>query len=46
MDKAGPRCINGMPVFGSFKYLNKDDTEKMLKYYNEIRNAVKQIKVD
>jgi len=46
MDKAGPRSINGMPVFGSFKYLNKDDTEKMLKYYNGICNAVQQIEVD
>ena len=46
MDKAGDRCVNGMPVFMSFKYLNKDDTEKMLKYYNGIRNAVKQIEVN
>jgi hypothetical protein len=34
--KAGPRGINGYPMFTSCQKLNKGDTEIMLRYYNEL----------
>jgi len=35
MDKAGPGAVNGFPCFMSMRTLNKEDTEKVMKYYEE-----------
>lgn len=43
MEKAGPRTINGMPMFMSFQSLNKPDTEKMLEYFHKIEDAMKAL---
>lgn len=43
LDKALPRSINGCPAFMSLQYLDKDDTEKMFKYYREIERKVKSV---
>lgn len=39
--EALPTMINGMPVFKSFRYLNKADTDKLRVWYAEIK-ALKQ----
>lgn len=36
-------AINGNPTFFSFRYLNKDDTEKMFKYYDLVNQAMESI---
>lgn len=43
LNKALPRSINGCPAFMSAQYLNKDDTEKMFKYYREIERKVESV---
>jgi len=35
INKSGPMGINGMPTFFSMRCLNRTDTEKMMKYYEE-----------
>jgi hypothetical protein len=42
MSKAGPRAINGYPIFWSAQYLYEDDYKKVLDYYNKIESAVKK----
>lgn len=37
ISEAGPRSINGMPSFFSMKMLSMDDTNRMLKFYNEYK---------
>jgi len=40
-DKAGPRSVNGMPCFFSFRSISKDDWDKVLKYAKEYEIRVK-----
>lgn len=44
MDKAGPRTMNGMPQFFSYRILNKEQTEKMIDYYEKIKKAIEEVK--
>jgi len=39
-DKAGPRSINGMPIFWSFRMINVEDTAKVMERYKRIKQAV------
>jgi hypothetical protein len=39
---AGPRSINGYPMFTSCRKLNKEDTQTMIKYYNELLEQKKK----
>lgn len=43
MSSAGPLSINGMPIFMSFRMLNKEDTKRVIKKYNEIKGAIEKI---
>lgn len=40
MDKAGPRTINGMPIFMSFQTLDKEETKKVFEYYKKIKDSI------
>lgn len=42
IDKAGPRSVNGMPCFMSFKLLHRDDAVKVLKMYQALRETADQ----
>lgn len=42
MSEAGPRAINGMPMFTSCRMLNKGDTEKMLRIFRMLLDEEKQ----
>ena len=37
MDKAGPRSINGMPMFFSCQVLRTDDFKKMSEYFDKYK---------
>lgn len=37
LDKAGPRSINGMPMFMSLRSLNKADSDRMFEFYEELK---------
>jgi hypothetical protein len=37
LDKAGPRAINGMPMFFSCHILTQPETKKMFEYYNKFK---------
>ncbi len=39
MDKAGPRSLNGMPIFMSFKMLHKDDLQILQDKYNLVEES-------
>lgn len=41
MDKAGPRSINGMPMFVSFGLLSKSDTKKVWDKVKKLEEAEK-----
>jgi hypothetical protein len=43
MEKAGPRAINGNPVFLSFRMIGIDDTKKVLERYNKIIEVVGEV---
>jgi hypothetical protein len=43
MDKASPMGINGLPVFMSFHYLDKEEFEKMNVYFKKINEAIEKI---
>lgn len=43
ISKAGPRSINGYPVFMSLQRLNKQEFEMLLEKYNKIEKAMKEI---
>lgn len=43
LDKAGPRCINGYPMFFSVRLLSKEDTEKVFAIIRAIDEAVAAI---
>jgi len=38
MSAAFPMCINGMPMFPSVRYLDKEETERMFFFYKEIED--------
>lgn len=42
--KASPRSINGMPMFTSLNYLDRQETVKMFGYYKAIKDAVESVK--
>jgi hypothetical protein len=43
IDKAGPRGINGFPIFMSFNILSIDDTDRMFKYYEKYKEIQEKI---
>lgn len=43
INKAMPRSINGMPVFGSFSYLLEDESKYVEGILDELREAEKRI---
>ena len=40
MDKAGPRAINGYPMFMSHRYINREDAKKVGEYINKLQKAM------
>lgn len=44
LDQAGPRSVNGMPVFLSMKTLTKPEADKMFEFYKKIKAAVDSVK--
>jgi len=40
MSKAGPRSINGNPIFMSCRFLTEPETEKLLQFYKKISEAL------
>lgn len=45
MEAAGPRSVNGLPIFMSFQFLTKPETEKMLDYYDALKKAQDGVKI-
>lgn len=43
LSKAGPMAVNGCPIFYSCRFLSKESTEKMFKYYDEYLKLKKEI---
>lgn len=43
LSEAGPRSVNGMPIFFSMRTLTKPDAEKMLGYYAKLKDAIKAL---
>lgn len=43
LSEAGPLAINNYPMFFSCRFLSKEDTEKMLKYYDEYMKLKEEI---
>jgi len=43
LDQAGPRAINGYPMFMSMNYLTKDEHKKLLEYYKKVKSAMDSI---
>ena len=43
ISEAGPRSVNGMPVFMSLKMLTQDDTKKMFEHYEQLKSAVANV---
>ena len=39
MDQAGPRSVNGYPMFMSLKFLIEDEYKKVVEYYKELEQA-------
>ena len=46
IDKAGPRSVNGMPMFMSFRVLTEDQFNRMSKFHEAIINAVDEVQVE
>jgi hypothetical protein len=40
LSEAGPRSINGYPMFTSCRLLNKDDTKKVWSLYEEVKKMM------
>jgi hypothetical protein len=40
IDKAGPRAINGNPMFMSLQTLSKNEVKIVFDYYNKIKKAI------
>ena len=43
MDKAMPMSVNGMPTFPSFRYLERDEFDKMNEYYVKVVELLRNI---
>ncbi len=43
LSEAGPRSINGRPVFFSCRYLDEAESKKMFEYYEKMKTAVEAI---
>lgn len=43
IDKAGPRAVNGMPMFMSLKMVSIDDAKKIFDFYHKIKEAITNI---
>lgn len=43
LDKSLPRTINGYPIFTSHSHLNKEDTQEVLKKYEEIKKLMESL---
>ena len=43
MKDAGPRSINGYPMFFSMLYLNRTDADRLIKKYNAIKEAMDNV---
>jgi len=43
LDKAGPRSVNGYPSFHSMNYLRKEDHEKVIEYFNKVKQVIESI---
>lgn len=43
LEKAGPRSINGMPIFFSMRMLSSADTVKMFKLVDKLKSAEKAV---
>lgn len=43
MDKAGPRAINGYPIFTSCRMLNQKDLEKLREYIVKVQEALASV---
>ena len=41
LDKAGPRAINGYPMFDSCRYLNESDRAQVFRLYSEYEEHLK-----
>lgn len=41
LEKAGPRTLNGMPMFMSMQWLDKEEDEKVMEYYRKLKEAEK-----
>jgi hypothetical protein len=39
-EKAGPRSVNGMPNFFSYRVITRHDTSKVLGFYNELKKLL------
>ena len=44
MDKAVPMSVNGMPIFGSVRFLNKTEYDKMIKFYKDYEKTIENWK--
>jgi len=40
---AGPMAVNGMPIFMSFRFLNKEEFAKVAEYFKKITEAIDKI---
>jgi hypothetical protein len=45
LDNAGPRSVNGFPIFLSFKTLTKDETRKVLATWKALKEATAAVQV-
>ena len=45
LDKAGPRSVNGYPIFLSFQTATEEEAAKVWGYYGAIKEAVDSVKV-
>lgn len=43
INKAGPRSINGMPIFMSFQTLDTEETKKLFEYYQKIKEVIDSV---
>lgn len=44
MDKAGPRGVNGYPMFFSCRFLTRSEATEMWSYYNKMKDSREQAK--
>jgi hypothetical protein len=43
LDKALPRGVNGMPSFGSFQYLNRDEMARFVAIHTKLKAAAAEV---